>query len=130
MKVDLLIKNVEIIDGTGSLPMLGTVAVKDGKICENGNSWESDHEIDGTGLTLSPGFIDVHSHGDFVAGHDYGRLCKISQGITTEIAGQCGSGCFPVTPESKPLLLANANIVGKQIEANIDRFTNIFQNFF
>ncbi|MBR5267581.1 MAG: D-aminoacylase [Lachnospiraceae bacterium] len=125
MKVDLLIKNVEIIDGTGSLPMLGTVAVKDGKICENGTSWECDHEIDGTGLTLSPGFIDVHSHGDFVAGHDYGRLCKISQGITTEIAGQCGSGCFPVTPESKPLLLANANIVGKQIEANIDRFTNL-----
>ncbi|MBQ2105912.1 MAG: D-aminoacylase [Lachnospiraceae bacterium] len=125
MNVDLLIKNVEIIDGTGRLPMIGTVAVKDGKICKDGDVWESDLEIDGTGLTLSPGFIDVHSHGDFVAGHDYGRLCKISQGITTEIGGQCGSSCFPVTPESRNLLLANANIVGKQIEENIDRFTNL-----
>lgn len=69
MKVDLSIKNVEMIDGAG--------------------------------LTLVPGFIDVQSHGDFVAGHDYGRLCKISQGITTEIAGQCGSSCFLVTPESR-----------------------------
>jgi len=125
MKVDLLIKNTEIVDGTGKLSMIGAVAVKDGKICKDGEVWESDQVIDGTGLVLAPGFIDVHSHGDFVAGHDYGRLCKISQGITTEIAGQCGSSCFPVTPESKKLLLANANIVGKQIEENIDRFTNL-----
>lgn len=125
MKVDLLIKNVEVIDGTGNLPLFGTIALKDGKICKDGDRWESDQVIDGRWLTLAPGFIDVHSHGDFVAGHDYGRLCKISQGITTEIAGQCGSSCFPVTPESRNLLLANANIVGKQIEENIDRFTNL-----
>ena len=125
MKVDLLIQNVEIIDGTGKLPMIGTIAVNDGKICADGDRWESDCVIDGTGLTLAPGFIDVHSHGDFVAGHDYARLCKISQGITTEIAGQCGSSCFPVTPESRPLLYANANIVGEEIEKNLDSFTNL-----
>ena len=125
MKVDLLIKNVEIIDGTGRLPSFGTVAVHNGKICPDGGRWESDLVIDGTGLTLTPGFIDVHSHGDFVAGHDYGRLCKVSQGITTEIAGQCGSSCFPVTPESRDLLYANANIVGEGIEKHLDTFTNL-----
>ena len=125
MKVDLLIQNVEIIDGTGRTSLIGSVAVKDGRICMDGDRWESDQVIDGTGLTLAPGFIDVHSHGDFVAGHDYARLCKISQGITTEIAGQCGSSCFPVTPESKELLYANANIVGEKIAANMDSFTNL-----
>jgi len=125
MKVDLVIKNVEIIDGTGCQPSFGTVAVYNGKICPDGGRWESDQVIDGTGLTLTPGFIDVHSHGDFVAGHDYGRLCKVSQGITTEIAGQCGSSCFPVTPESRDLLYANANIVGAEIEKNLDTFTNL-----
>ena len=125
MKADLLIKNVEIIDGTGRNTLLGSVAVKDGKICADGDRWECDNVIDGTGLTLAPGFIDVHSHGDFVAGHDYARLCKISQGITTEIAGQCGSSCFPVTPESKELLYANANIVGADIAANMHTFTNL-----
>ncbi len=125
MKVDLLIKNVEIIDGTGGAAMTGSVAVKNGRICGDGERWESDHVIDGTGLTLAPGFIDVHSHGDFVAGQDYARLCKISQGVTTEIAGQCGSSCFPVTPESRDLLIANANIIGEKIRQNIDQFTNL-----
>ena len=125
MKVDLLIQNVEIIDGTGSKPKFGSVAIQNGRICSDGEKWESEMVIDGTGLTLTPGFIDVHSHGDFVAGHDYGRLCKTSQGITTEIAGQCGSSCYPVTPESKELLFANANIVGAGIAENLGTFTNL-----
>lgn len=125
MKVDMLIKNVEIIDGTGCLPSFGMVAISNGKLCADGVRWESDQVIDGTGLTLAPGFIDVHSHGDFVAGHDYARLCKVSQGITTEIAGQCGSSCFPVTSESRDLLYANANIVGEDIDKNLDTFTNL-----
>lgn len=125
MKVDLLIQNVEIIDGSGRKPIFGSVAVLDGKICADGGHWEPERVIDGTGLTVTPGFIDVHSHGDFVAGHDYGRLCKTSQGITTEIAGQCGSSCFPVTPESQELLFANANIVGADIAENLGTFTNL-----
>ena len=125
MKVDLLIKNVEIIDGTGKKSLIGSVAVQNGKICADGERWECENVIDGTGLALAPGFIDVHSHGDFVAGHDYARLCKISQGITTEIAGQCGSSCFPVTPESRDLLFANANIVGEDIAKNLGTFTNL-----
>lgn len=125
MKADLVIKHVEIIDGTGSKPHLGSVAVKNGKICADGERWECENVIDGNGLTLTPGFIDVHSHGDFVAGHDYARLCKISQGITTEIAGQCGSSCFPVTPESRDLLFANANIMGADVAKNLYTFTNL-----
>ena len=46
MKVDLLIKNVEIIDGTGRLPSFGTVAVYNGKICPDGGRWESEQVID------------------------------------------------------------------------------------
>lgn len=159
MRADLLIKNVEIIDGTGGPAFFGAIAVKDEKIlavykalessdaavgtCEGADASaeeepkyveygselaeipEADSVMDGHGLTLSPGFIDVHSHGDLVAGHDYARLCKISQGITTEIAGQCGTSCYPVTPESKALLMANVNILGDNQEKCLDKFTNL-----
>lgn len=138
MKADLLIRNAEIIDGTGAPAYIGTVAVTNGVISAvykqddppAGQDLDAVAEqdavtIDAEGLTLTPGFIDVHSHGDMVAGHDYARLCKISQGITTEIAGQCGTACFPVTPESKDLLTANAVVLGQQIKDNLDRFTDL-----
>ncbi len=148
MNADLLIKNVEIIDGTGADGFFGSVAVCEGKICavipkeylpqtvKDGKKdapvlgeWEHSLEavsvIDGNGLALAPGFIDVHSHGDMVAGHDYARLCKISQGITTEIAGQCGTSCFPITPESKDYVISNSVIIGDQIEEHLDSFHNL-----
>ncbi|MBQ7796444.1 MAG: D-aminoacylase [Lachnospiraceae bacterium] len=125
MLYDILIKNVEIIDGTGAPAWTGSVAMKDGTLvlaAEDGNAAQI---IEGSGLTLAPGFIDVHSHGDMVAGHDYARLCKISQGITTEIAGQCGTSCFPVTPESKSMVVSNAIILGDDEKEHLEEFTNL-----
>lgn len=127
---DLYIRNAKIIDGTGTPGYKGDVAVKDGKIASvaakgrNGQIAAS-RLIDGTGLILCPGFIDVHSHGDLVAGHDYARLCKTSQGITTEIAGQCGSSFFPVTEESAPQVIANALMMGELEREHMGEFTGI-----
>lgn len=97
--LDLLIKNAKIIDGSGSDEYLGSVGVVDGKICKADGTEEAKQVIDADGLYLTPGFIDSHSHGDQVLGQYPGMLAKINQGITTEIAGQCGGSMFPVTPE-------------------------------
>ena len=62
---DLLIKNGKIIDGTGAEPYLADVGIKDGKILEIGKSLSGAvSEIDATGLVVTPGFIDSHSHSD------------------------------------------------------------------
>lgn len=103
---DILIRGASIIDGTGAPAFRGDVAVKDGKLVMNPNG-PAKEVIDATGLTLCPGFIDAHSHGDGPLGTEVGQLCKTSQGITTELAGQCGSSYFPfpTDPEKRDLLL-------------------------
>ena len=76
---DLLIKNTEIIDGTGAPAFRGSVAVKDGKIHMAEGNEDAVRVLDGAGLTLTPGFIDVHSHGDMVAGQDYVKYPRASR---------------------------------------------------
>lgn len=89
---DLIIKNGKILDGTGNPYYRADIAVKDGKIARIGKHLEGDcRVIDATGLTVTPGFIDSHSHADrdVLA---YPTLVETAeQGITTVVAGQCGS---------------------------------------
>lgn len=94
---DLLIKGASVVDGTGAPAYVGDIAVKDGKIVTK-PCGDAAQVIDATGLTLAPGFIDAHSHADYGPGAEARRLCKSSQGITTELAGQCGSSRFPFPP--------------------------------
>ena len=86
---DIIIKNAKIIDGTGNPYYRSDVAIKDGKIARIGKGLEgAEQVIDATGLTLTPGFIDSHSHVDrHILTYPEQRE-KIEQGITTSIAGQ------------------------------------------
>ena len=102
--MELLIKNALIIDGTGRPAFKGTVGVEKGKLIVNPACDTADTVIDAEGKYLAPGFIDSHSHGDGVYGTEYGNLCKIGQGVTTEVCGQCGSTFFPVNPDTLPEL--------------------------
>ena len=53
-------------------------------------------EIDATGLYVAPGFIDIHSHSDYTLLVDPRAMSAIYQGVTLEVVGNCGFGCFPI----------------------------------
>ncbi len=101
--LDILIQNGTIIDGTGKPAYSADIGIHDGKITFQTEHVSAHQTIDAKGKIICPGFIDFHSHGDMVLGQDFAKLCKVSQGITTEIAGQCGSSMFPVRPEKMDL---------------------------
>lgn len=94
----LLIANVQIIDGSGSPPVVGSVRVRDGRIVEMGELSQDDDEdlFHGRGLVLAPGFIDTHSHADSDIFSQPEALAAISQGITTVVVGQDGSSPYPL----------------------------------
>ncbi len=87
-----------MFDGTGGSPYTTDVAVADGRIVAIGDLSDRDaHErVSCDGLALSPGFIDVHSHSDELWLADPRCEGKIRQGVTTEIAGNCGTSVAPL----------------------------------
>ena len=92
---DIVIKGGRVIDGTGSPSFFADVAIKDGKIARVGKKLEGKDVIDATGLVVTPGFIDSHSHADAAVFSYPEQIEKVEQGITTSIAGQCGSAIAP-----------------------------------
>ena len=91
----ILLSKGNVIDGSGRPGEQASVLIKKNRITDIGQIDASpDMEfVDCSGLTISPGFIDVHSHGDLeVLEH---RSDKIKQGVTTEVVGNCGFSLFP-----------------------------------
>jgi N-acyl-D-amino-acid deacylase len=95
--IDILLKNGVVVDGTGKPSFKADVAIKSGRIWRISDviDLEAKKTIDASGNIIAPGFIDYHSHGDtyFLFGTDAYNL--LEQGVTTEIAGHCGSGIVP-----------------------------------
>ena len=92
-----------MFDGLGSAPFVTDIATYEGRIAIIGDcSGRDAHEIvDCTDMALAPGFIDVHSHSDELWLVDGRALGKISQGVTTEIAGNCGTSVAPLHGEAR-----------------------------
>jgi N-acyl-D-amino-acid deacylase len=90
---DVLVKNGKIIDGTGNSWLYGDIAVRDGKIVAIGklNNWKTAKIIDATGLIVSPGFIDVHTHIEDEEAKNPMATNFIYDGVTTVITGNCGA---------------------------------------
>jgi N-acyl-D-aspartate/D-glutamate deacylase len=95
---DTLIRNVQIIDGSGGDPHSGSIAFTGNRIRAVGNldGYSAKNTIDGEGKVLAPGFIDAHTHDDLYLIHHPEMLPKISQGVTTVIVGNCGISAAPV----------------------------------
>jgi N-acyl-D-amino-acid deacylase len=99
MNYDILIMNGIIIDGAGNPGYAADIGIKNG-IIETIHSKTEDHvatkEIDASGMVICPGFIDMHSHTDFVLPIYSGMDAAVHQGITTAVVGMCGSSLAPV----------------------------------
>lgn len=93
-----LIRNVQILDGSGSEPLPAAVAISDGRIHAVGdlNGYSAAETLDGNGHVLAPGFIDVHTHDDLYVIRAPEMLPKLSQGVTTVVVGNCGISAAPV----------------------------------
>ena len=103
---DIVIENGRVVDGAGNPWFKGDIGIKDGRIARIGSlkNAPARERIDATGLYVSPGFIDIHSHSDampFMQNPDTGKLL---QGVTTELVGNCGVSMTPWSPKNLDLL--------------------------
>ncbi|MDH5737249.1 MAG: D-aminoacylase [Gammaproteobacteria bacterium] len=95
-KMDYVLRNATIVDGTGALPFQGDVGITGGRIEQLGQvTGQPITEMDLKGLALSPGFIDVHTHDDFAAILYPDMAFKLLGGVTTCVVGNCGMGAAP-----------------------------------
>ncbi len=115
---DLLIKNGRIYDGTGSAPYDADVAVAGGEIVAIGKlEGEAAKTIDAGGLAVSPGFIDLHTHSDMSFLLDPTAQSKVRQGVTLELAGNCGSSfCAPLLGDAQEALKGRVAQYGKPLD--------------
>jgi N-acyl-D-amino-acid deacylase len=96
----LLIKGARLLDGTGAPARRGDLLVEDDRIAEVGaTTLAPDEVLDASGMVVAPGFIDMHSHGDFSLPVDPDAAGKILQGVTTEVVGNCGLGLQPANAQ-------------------------------
>lgn len=114
--LDLLIKNGKIMDGTGNSWFFGDVAIKDSKIEKLGtiDSSSARQVIDAKGLVVAPGFVDIHSHSDFILPLDeHPKILSplVYQGVTTIVTGNCGYSTAPINPETLELLKTYASFL-------------------
>ncbi|MEX0367253.1 MAG: amidohydrolase family protein [Ruegeria sp.] len=95
---DLILKGGDVVDGTGDKAHTGDIGITGDRIAAVGalEVNEAAQIVDVTGLTVSPGFIDMHTHSDFTLLADGRAESQVHQGVTTEVVGQCGISCAPV----------------------------------
>ena len=95
----LTLRGGTIVDGSGTPGYEGNLALQDGVITSVGGRGTSGELLDVSGCVVAPGFVDIHSHVDWLLGHERGHellAASLEQGITTAVVGNCGSSPAPV----------------------------------
>jgi N-acyl-D-amino-acid deacylase len=124
MPYDLIIRGATLISGDGSARFEADLAVSANRIAAIGRLGDEHgaEEIDATGKIVAPGFIDVHTHDDGALLAPHGMDPKISQGVTTVVAGNCGVSLAPLLLDSTPP--PPFTLVGGQDNFRFDRFAD------
>jgi N-acyl-D-amino-acid deacylase len=112
VRTDLVIAGGSIVDGTGAPAFEGDVAVREGRIVAIGPA-ASDavggaaRVIDAGGRTVTPGFIDIHTHSDIGVLQDPTAANAVRQGATTHVTGNCGESPAPIDERTRELAEAS-----------------------
>ncbi len=106
LRCDLIIRDATLFDGTGAARTRGDVGVTGDRIVAVGDlgAATADREVIATGKAVAPGFIDAHTHDDraVLCGPEC-MLCKMSQGVSTVVVGNCGISLSPVRMAQRPV---------------------------
>jgi N-acyl-D-aspartate/D-glutamate deacylase len=114
--LDLLVCGGTILDGTGAPGYRADLGVKDGRIVAIGIGLGPAREtLDATDRAVAPGFIDIHTHSDFVLLVDGRADSQVCQGVTLEVIGQCGFSCAPFTGAMSPAQLIGFHDAGVEV---------------
>ena len=115
---DLLIRGALLLDGRGSPPVRGDLAVRDGRISALGKAQGPAREVlDADGLALMPGIIDNHTHYDAQVTWDPRLSPSPSLGVTTAVIGNCGFTIAPCRAQDRELVMRNlTQVEGMSLE--------------
>ena len=103
---DLVIRNGRIVDGTGRPAFVGDVGITNGRISAVGDDvGDGTRELDASGLLVTPGWVDIHTHYDGQATWDDVLAPTAWHGVTTLVMGNCGVGFAPAAPERREWLI-------------------------
>jgi N-acyl-D-amino-acid deacylase len=122
MEYDVIIRGGTVVDGSGAPRFKSDLALSGGKIARLIPSSASSpakaaREIDATGLVVAPGFIDMHSHSDWVIPiPEHGEILRpfLLQGVTTFVGGNCGFSAAPIRPDRAAMLDASAEMLSER----------------
>lgn len=130
---DLMILGGDIVDGTGEPSFQGDIAIVGNRIVKIGelNGYKAKRIINATGLTVTPGFIDLHTHADRNIRKNPDSENYLHQGVTTVLAGNCGNSPIDLNTFFESInetgialnlgLLIGHNAVRKEVMGNDDR---------
>ena len=115
--LDWRIRNARIVDGSGNPWFRGDVGIQAGRIVVVGNLRDARaaQDADAGDRCLAPGFIDAHTHSDFSLPRFPRAESRISQGVTTEVGGNCGFSPFPVEPSRLDLLRDSSSFIAANL---------------
>jgi N-acyl-D-amino-acid deacylase len=125
--LDLLIKNGTIIDGSGAEGFPADLGIRGERVVAIGNLADAAAAcvIDAQNHVVAPGFVDPHTHSDFTILQDPYCNSKIRQGVTSEIAGNCGFSLFPLLPEKIAAVKSYVSFMPGSLDWNWGSFKDI-----